>query len=324
MKNMAMSCLAILFLTVSLSHGQSALKGNAKETILTPPLEWKFTLGGYGARMSRPAEAIHDDIKAKALVLNDGTKKYVIVTIDILGLPPNIRSMMIEKLAGTGWTEENIFLLPSHSHASLEMFALNNRNVFNMPAIGIFHSELMEFVVDKLVTLIKDTDHQLNTVKIGTGQVILDGCNRNRRGDKAVDQELTVTRVDLKNNQPLAVLVNWTAHPTIMDEDDMWVSGGWPGYLQRELKVWIGDLLIVGAPGEMIAELGLDIKSELTKAGVPYPVIGGLANEWISYFLTEAEYHQGGYETSVSFYGPALGSIIRDEMLKTAMTLRIE
>lgn len=301
-----------------------------------------------------------------------------------------------------------------------------------MPAIGIFHSELMEFVVDKLATLIKGTDNHLKAVKIGTGQVVLEGFNRNRRGDRVVDQELTVTRIDLTDNRPLAVLVNWTAHPTIMDEDDMWVSGGWPGYLQRELEDWIGgdvvamyyndaegdqsviargggshyemaerygrriaknalqvydtispsknvyfnyihnrvdlpartahptfmqtggeeygldeqkiqilldqvfpnattisatrvgDLLIVGAPGEMIAELGLDIKSALKNAGVPYPVIGGLANEWISYILTEAEYRQGGYETSVSFYGPTLGAKLHNEMLKTAMALRTE
>jgi len=417
---------------VNLSYGQSALKGNAKEAILTPPLEWKYTLGGYGARMSQPAQAIHDDIKAKALVLSDGRQKYAIVTLDILGLPPNIRPMIIKKLAGTGWTQENVLLLPSHSHSSLEMFALNNRNVFNMPAIGVFQPELMGFVVDTLAGLIAETGRNVRPVKIGTGQVVLEGMNRNRRGDRAVDQALTVTRVDLRDDRPLAVLVNWSAHPTIMDEGDMWVSAGWPGYLQRTLEEWIGgdvvamyyngaqgdqsviarragshyemaenygrkiakhaqqlyknirpsekshfkykrskvdlpartahpsfmqtggkeygldeqkiqvlldqvlpsvttvcalrlgELLIVGAPGEMSAALGLDIKAKLKAAGVPFPVIGGLANEWISYFLTEAQYAQGGYESSVSFYGPSLGEKMRGEMLKTAMALTTE
>ncbi|MCK5103608.1 MAG: neutral/alkaline non-lysosomal ceramidase N-terminal domain-containing protein [Cyclobacteriaceae bacterium] len=423
--------LVFLFLPlVSFAYGQSILKGNAKEMILTPPLEMKYTLGGYGARMSEPAEAIHDNIKAKALVLDNGTKKYAIVTMDILGFPPNVRPMIVKKLEGSGWTEENILLLPSHAHTSLEMFALNDKNIFGMPAIGIFQPELLEFVVDKLASLIEETDRNLKDVKVGTGQVVLEGLNRNRRGDEAVDKELTVTRVDLMNGQALAVLVNWTGHPTIMDENDMWVSGGWPGYLQRELEDWIdgdvvamyyngaegdqsviargggshyekaenygrkmakhalnvyekispseksdfvynhnninlpartphptfmqtggeeyqldeqkiqalleqvlptgthisalrvGDLLIVGAPGELIAELALDIKSELKKAGIPYPVIGGLANEWISYILTEDEYHQGGYETSASFYGPTLGEVIHDEMLKTAKELK--
>jgi len=60
------------------------LKGNVAETILTPPLEMGYSLGGYGARMSKPAEGIHDDIWAKALVLTDGNIKYAIVTMDIL------------------------------------------------------------------------------------------------------------------------------------------------------------------------------------------------------------------------------------------------
>ncbi len=424
------SFVILLLPLINFAQAQTPLKGNAKEVILTPPLEMKYTLGGYGARMGSPAEAIHDDIKAKALVLHDGTKKYVIVTMDLLGLPTNVRPLVLDKLSGSGFTEENVLLLPSHSHTSLEMFALNDRNIFNMPAIGVFQPELLEFVVEKLATLIKETDSNLQVVKIGTGQVTLDGLNRNRRGDKSVDRELTVTRIDLIDDQPLAVLVNWTGHPTIMDENDMWVSGGWPGYLQRELEDWIGgnaiamyyngaqgdqsviarrggshyekaeyygremakhakktydkilpqenaifkyhyqkinlpkkephpsfmqtggdeyqldeekiqglleqvlpgstaistcrigDLQIVGAPGELIAELGIDIKSKMKQSGVPYPVIGGLANEWISYILTEEEYHQSGYETSVSFYGPTLGAIIHDGMLKTAMELK--
>ncbi|MCK5281130.1 MAG: neutral/alkaline non-lysosomal ceramidase N-terminal domain-containing protein, partial [Cyclobacteriaceae bacterium] len=247
--------LVFLFLPlVSFAYGQSILKGNAKEMILTPPLEMKYILGGYGARMSNPAEAVHDDVKAKALVLDDGTKKYVIVTMDILGFPPNVRPMIVKKLEGSGWTEENILLLPSHAHTSLEMFALNDKNIFGMPAIGIFQPELLEFVVDKLATLIEETDRNLKDVKVGTGQVVLEGLNRNRRGDEAVDKELTVTRVDLMNGQALAVLVNWTGHPTIMDENDMWVSGGWPGYLQRELEDWIdGDVVAMyynGAEGD--------------------------------------------------------------------------
>ena len=47
-------------------------------------------------------------------------------------------------------------------------------------------------------------------------------------------------------------------------------------------------------------------------------MIGGLANEWISYILTEDEYHQGGYETSVSFYGPTLGIVVQNGMLNAA------
>jgi len=407
----------------------SAIEANVAVIKLTPPLELGYTLGGYGARMSKPAEGIHDDIWAKALVLHDAGKKYAIVTLDILGLPPNVKPQVIEKLNKSGWTEENIMLLPSHSHASLEMFALNDKNIFGLAPIGIFQPELLDFVVKSLADLIKSADQDLQPVKIGSHSKLIEGLNRNRRGAPFVDKTLTVTRIDHINGQPMTILVNWTGHPTIMDENDMLVSGGWPGYLQRELEDWIGqgvvamfyngpqgdqsviaegagsnfekaekygrsmainvlniysninpaenirfsynykiiplpdreahpdfmetggkeygldeekinvllnqvfpvqtsigacrlgDLLIVGAPGELIAELGLNVKDNLKTRGIKYPAIGGLANQWISYILSEKEYHKGGYESSVSFYGKDLGNVIVRGMMETAIPL---
>jgi neutral ceramidase len=425
----ALQFIIILTFTATFNYGQGIIKGNAGSVVITPPLEMDYTLGGYGARMSKPAEGIHDDIKAKVLVLDNGVKNFAIITMDILGFPPNVRPMIVKKLDDERWKEDNILLLPSHSHTSLEMFAINDKNIFGMPAIGIYQPELLEFVINNIAQLIQKTDQNLNEIKVGTGQMVLENLNRNRRGDASVDRELTVTRIDGIDDQPIAILVNWTAHPTIMSDEDMWVSSGWPGYLQRELESWIGkditamyyngaegdqsviageggshyekaenygrsiakhalsvyqgidtkknvkfdftgrtatlpvpqphpsfmqtggeeyqldeekiqgllnqifpattylssvrlgDLMIIGAPGELIASIGMDIKAEMKHKNITYPVIGGLANEWISYILTENEYHEGGYETSVSFYGKDLGKIIHKEMLETAKKL---
>jgi len=418
--------------TKELLHTDSKkqLLGNVVAIDLTPDLKMKFALGGYGERMSKPAEAVHDRIWAKALVLKEGDKKYAIVTLDVLGLPPNVKPQLIQALAAYGWKMENIMLLPSHSHTSFDMPALNDQNHLNSPQIGIFQPELLEYVINALSNLIREADKNLQPIKIGTSSVLLDNMNRNRRGDPDVDKEITLTRIDYANGKPMTALVNWTAHPTFMSGSDMWVSGGWPGYLQRELEQWIGDgvtvmyyngaegdqspvgthagshyekaeiygrdlaikvlalyqntktsskiifeynymtlglperkvhpsfmetggeeynltpevldivlkvmspeetyigavrigeLLIVGAPGELAAGLGLKIKNKLKEKGVKHPVIGGLANEWISYILSADQYNHGaGYESSVSFYGDGLGKVIVDGMLETSIPL---
>jgi hypothetical protein len=77
------------------------------------------------------------------------------------------------------------------------------------------------------------------------------------------------------------------------------------------LSLRLGDLVIVGIPGEMAASLGLKVKSETSRiTGAGHPVIGGLADVWVSYILPAAEYRRGGYESSVSFYGETLGDTI--------------
>jgi hypothetical protein len=87
-------------------------------------------------------------------------------------------------------------------------------------------------------------------------------------------------------------------------------------------SVRIGDFVLVGIPGELVAELGIKIKESLKNDKVKHAAIGGLANEWISYILTEEEYvNGGGYESSVSFYGPKLGEIITGSAIKTANPL---
>ncbi len=429
MQRMKVLLAGIIFSLLPLQLFAKSIKANVAEIKLTPPLEIAYTLGGYGARMSKPAKGVHDDIRAKALVLEDGSKKYAIITLDILGLPPNVKPQLIAKLNRKEWTEENILFLPSHAHTSLEMFALNDKNIFGIPPIGIFQPELLEYVVNSLVQLIELADQNLQTVKIGTGSKQIEGMNRNRRGQPYNDNNLTVTRIDYLSGKPMVILVNWTGHPTIMDENDMYVSAGWPGYLQRELEAWVGknviamyyngaegdqsviaksagshyekaenygremaikamdiykqitpveetgfsfnyqliqlperkahpgfmetggkeyglneqnvqalleqvfpektsvaafklgDLLILGIPGEMIAELGLEIKNKLKAEGVKYPVIGGLANQWVSYILSEKEYGKSGYEASVSFYGKDLGNVMVKAGLSTAQPL---
>ena len=56
----------------------------------------------------------------------------------------------------------------------------------------------------------------------------------------------------------------------------------------------LGDLVILGVPGEMATELGMEIKSkarEFTHASSV--AIGGLADEWVSYILSAEEYRKG-------------------------------
>jgi hypothetical protein len=418
---------AIIVLSTSSTAAIAAeLSAGVARVDLTPPLDLKAPLGGYGERMNRPAEGVHDRIFAKALVLSDGRQKFVIITADMLGFPPPVKPELVKRLSADGWTASEIMLLPSHSHTAIEMNAINPANTFQVPQIGIHSPQVYEYVMERLAKVVKEAEANMTAVVVGTSHVSIDGWNRNRRGGAFTDKQLTVTRVDKTDGKPLAVLVNFTAHPTFMSGEDMYFSGDWPGHLQRTIeslvgdgvtamyyngaegdqapsgrpdageshyeraerygrdlgivawKQWqetkpakdaalafhshtiklpertwhpdfaktggaeyglnetilremlprmfpaeidtvtlrLGDLVIVGIPGEMAASLGQQIKTEAAKlTGAKSPTIGGLADAWISYMLPAEEYHKGGYESSVSFYGETLG----DTMVKGAI-----
>jgi hypothetical protein len=69
----------------------------------------------------------------------------------------------------------------------------------------------------------------------------------------------------------------------------------------------INEALLIAIPGEPITQLGLILKDHARAQGVRYPVIVGLANDHLGYFLTEKEMKKGGYEADVSFFGNRFG-----------------
>jgi neutral ceramidase len=436
----AFRCVSVaLFAAVFLAPSfvsAAELKAGVAVVDITPPLALKPPLGGYGARMNKPATGVHDRIFAKAIVLVDEAtkRKFALVTADMLGFPPPVKPAVLDKLAAKGWSAENVILLPSHSHTSIEMNAINPLNTYQVPQLGIHNPQLYDLTVNNFVRVIEEAEKVLVPVKFGTTSIKIENWNRNRRlPGGPVDPELTITRIDTnfadtepkptRLDKPLAILVNWTAHPTFMSEDDMQFSGDWPGHLQRTLesligqgvvamyyngaegdqstisrensgdshweraerygrdlgivayqqwmktttkadvpfafhlheydlpeRKWhpnfketggteyglteelltemlprmfpartasvslrVGDLVVIGISGELGVQLGLKIKDEARKiTGATNPTIGGLADEWLSYILTDEQYKMGQYEASVSFYGPTLGKTVVD------------
>jgi hypothetical protein len=76
----------------------------------------------------------------------------------------------------------------------------------------------------------------------------------------------------------------------------------------------VDDLAIIGMPGEAIADIGLELKKRAQAAGAKYAAIAGLSGRDVSYILTEEQYNKGGYEASMSFYGPKLGATLQDAL----------
>ena len=256
--NLIRPWLAALLIAVSSAVSaadSAAVLAGVGRVDLTPPMSMKAALGGYGERQSKPAVGVHDAVLAKAVMLTQGDKKFVLVTADVLAFPYQFKAAVMQRLAADGWNANQVLLLPSHSHTSFDMMALHPGNVFQNRQVGLFHKELYEYAADKLAQVVRDAGKKVVPILAGSTTVSVPDRNRNRRrGLTTHDTALTVTRIDTAKGEPLAVLVNWTAHPTFMDENDMMFSGDWPGQLQRTVEALVGQgvttLYYNGAEGD--------------------------------------------------------------------------
>jgi hypothetical protein len=255
----------------SIAAETPALRAGVARVNLTPPLEMKAALGGYGARQSKPAIGVHDTVWAKALVLSSGDRKFVLVTADVLAFPPQFKAGVMQALASEGWGADQVMLLPSHTHTSIDMMALHPGNVFGNRQLGIFHKELFKYTAEQLAKVIRDAGKDLLPVVAGSTTITVPDRNRNRRpGLTTHDTDLIVTRIDRTNGNPVAALVNWSAHPTFMDEEDMLFSGDWPGHLQRTMEALIGQgvtaMFYNGAEGDQSPVPPVDCDSNWERA----------------------------------------------------------
>ena len=82
----------------------------------------------------------------------------------------------------------------------------------------------------------------------------------------------------------------------------------------------IGDVYIVGLPGEILVEIGLEIKA---RAGIENLFVVSLANDAIGYVCPRAAYKEGGYEPdSGTNLAPGAAEIITEHALKLIEQIR--
>jgi len=72
----------------------------------------------------------------------------------------------------------------------------------------------------------------------------------------------------------------------------------------------VGGLLLIGFPCEPTGELGLAAKADARKVGFNTPAVVALADDWLAYALTTAQYREGNYEAGMSFYGDQFGPLL--------------
>jgi len=76
----------------------------------------------------------------------------------------------------------------------------------------------------------------------------------------------------------------------------------------------IGDVYIVGLPGEVLVEIGLEIKA---KAGIENLLVVSIANDAVGYVCPRAAYKEGGYEPGTGTnLAPGAGEIITERALE--------
>jgi len=194
----------------------------------------KLPMAGFGARKGAPATGIHDSIFVKAAALKVEDKLVVLVSADILIMPPNITDSVIKVLAENGIKREELFLSATHTHSSVGAWG---PGFVGKEFSGEFNSNVAKWLVQKISKAVLIAIADLKPAAIATGDFNAAAYTRNR-----LVGELGTTNDDFsyiylqQNDEKKALIGSFAAHSTCMGDKNMEISGDYPGFWQRKME----------------------------------------------------------------------------------------
>ncbi len=246
-----------LLLIVDVSAAEAVFKAGAAKRDITP--REALPMWGYGARHDVLSTGTLDPLYAAAVVIQAGEKKIAIVGLD-LGRSPSEKSLQnIRQRIKTEAGIEHSFIAGSHTHHGpvLELSDEDGKGKGRFDAALRYYQQLE----DGIVAAIIEANQKLAPAKLATGSIDLDGFNRNRHTKlqpKPVDRALTVMRLDDAAGKPLAVLVNFSGHPTSLPAQTLKFSADYVGAMKTTVEKEFGGtaVFIQGASGDLSINKG--------------------------------------------------------------------
>lgn len=237
------------------SDGADFRVGAAQEDI-TPPAG--VPMWGYGARHDMLSEGALDPLMAKAVVIAAGDDKVALVGID-LGRGPTEEMMKVirQEIADKAGIR-HVLITGSHTHHG-PVIELTDEPGFGKGKFDVavaYSKKLPELLVSAILA----ADKNLKPAKVGvaTEAVTLNRNRQAKREPKATDPTLAVLRFDDEAGKPIAVLVNFAAHPVMTDTKILKYSADFPGFLKNKVEAELSApcVFMQGAAGDMSPNVG--------------------------------------------------------------------
>lgn len=224
-------------------------------------------LAGFAARKGN-CEGIHDELFARALVIEDGSTAIALVSLDLLAVASDFVEKVRRAIAGRVSIEPAAILISStHTHAG----PVTVSTFFN-PDESL-DASYMDRLAAAIVSAVEDAWQSRFAAQIGAGAGTVEGLGVNRRSPdrKPVDREIGIVKVDDAQGKTKAVLMNYGCHPTVLGPDNLLASGDFPAMaiecVEEELGPGSFAIYVNGAQGD----ISVGHSSELSAIGVITP-----------------------------------------------------
>ncbi len=237
-----------LLLTVSnvLPATAGPLRAGYAKAVITPEQPGQF-IAGYGA--NRVAEGVHDDLWVRAMALDDGHTKMVIVASDLIGLfLPDVDDIA---RSCAGVPRDNIIITCTHVHSGPDTLGLWGP----APTVSGVDPAYMSMVKERASGAIADAVAALAPCRLRFACAVApEKTGHNSRERDLIDPEISIMQAVTVDGVPICTLVNYACHPEVLTTESKLITSDFVHYLREQMEsAGTGDVLFVnGALGGMV------------------------------------------------------------------------
>lgn len=216
------------------------------QTVITPSLDRPVYLAGFGR--NRRADAVHDDLYARALAVSDGQTTLVLCALDLIGF---FRLHVYEVIAKVNRPDVHIVIASTHTHHGPDTMGLWGPNWKTRGVDEVYFEE----VKTRITQSISNALAALKPASVKWTSVHVPGLAKNARNPEILDDELTLLQfISQENPSTCATLFNFPCHPEVLWDGNPHITSDYVHFLREEVERQTGApcIFFSGALGGMM------------------------------------------------------------------------
>jgi len=235
----------------------AAFRAAAVKVDITPQTpQW---LMGYNARKST---GVHDRIFHRVIAMEADGVPFYLVASDLCLFSPGVYDDVARDL---GVPRTQFWWSVTHTHAAPEVGAPGMYKALLGRSDHEWDRDYAAFVKDSLIRAIQEARTKLEPARIAFGQgIAMDNINRRAKDidgqvslglnpDGPADRQLGLIRLERADGSPIALVANYAMHGTVMNGQNLLISGDGPGTVSAYVEQKLGApvLYVNGAAGNL-------------------------------------------------------------------------
>ncbi|HYS05670.1 MAG TPA: neutral/alkaline non-lysosomal ceramidase N-terminal domain-containing protein [Candidatus Dormibacteraeota bacterium] len=248
--------------------GQGPIRAGAAWRVITPDLSSGTPPRMAGFGQGRDATGVHDDLYARALVIEVGEASIALVALDLIGFFHDDVVRIREEIkarhpeVGAGY----VMVCSTHTHAGPDLIGLWT------PAGVPLDPDYVAHVRSEAADAVAEAWRARRPARLSFVSARLPELVHDSRLPEVIDPTAVLMKADSADGRDtIATLVNFASHPESLGRGNTLLSSDYPGWTRHVLEEEFGGVAIFtsGAIGGLLTPLGVGLTDPVNGEAIP-------------------------------------------------------